>query len=330
MRAKWTRAALATALLTSPLPALAGKPKAKAASAAAEPSALVQLKAVVDRTAVLVDQFVREVKAAGDDEARLVEIGRRFQSQMQGTEVQMEKLQKAMDVAQRAAGEDYGRDKLGPRMDAMQAALELVAQAADSGADDDKPATTDHTPAAEKFRADIAKAMAEAETLQQAARSAGHDAAKREDVRQRLAKLGSQRNAAYQAVRLDAAATNPRRLFKEAERTLEPKLQRVDRLLRLGVLPPCPAFEEEKLAVAEMAADARRLVDELAQVSDAASLEALKGRFGHAIAGLDKLAWPKLDADERQELAALVTESVSVATDQFMERAEALQQKLAP
>ena len=325
------RTALVTAVLVAPLSAYAGKPKGKnvASPEAAEPTALTRLKAAVDKTCGVVDQFIRDVKAAGDDTQRLTDIGRRFQTQMQATEVEMEALQKMMDVAQRAAGEDYGRDKLGPRIEAMQAALELVAQAVEGEGEDDKPSPSDHAPAAERFRAEIAKAVTDAESLQQLARGAGHDTVKREEVRQRMAAIGSQRNAAYQAVRQETAIGNPRRLFKESAKLLEPKLQRVERLLRLALLPQCPAFEEEKLTVAEMAADARRLVDELAQVNDAAGLEALKGRFAHAVAGLDTLGWQKLAADERQELAALVTESVSVATDQFMERADALQQKFA-
>ena len=334
MWAEWGRVALVTALMTVPLTAQAGKPKAKPAAAAAapaEPSALTQLKAVVDHTATLVDQFIRDVKGAADDSDRLVEIGRHFQSQMQATEVEMEKLQKVLDVAQREAGESYGRDKLGPRVDAMQAALELVQQAADGDGEGEgeKAGPGDRSPLTEHFRSEIARNAADAETLQQAARAAGRDPVKREDVRQRLAKLGTQRNAAYQAVRQEPAAGNPRRLFKDGAKAVEPKLQRVAWLLRLGLLPQCPAFEEEKLTVAEMAADARRLVDELGQVNDAAGLEALKTRFAHAVAGLDTMGWQKLASDERQELAALVTESVSVATDQFMTRAEALQQKFA-
>ncbi len=331
MLAHLVRKVLVIAVLIAPAMAQAGKPKAKPAveAPAAEPSALKKLKTLVDRTGTLVDQFVRDVKTAGDDSERLVELGRRFQSQMQSTEVEMEALQKTLDVAQREAGEEYGRDKLGPRIEAMQAALELVQQAAEGETDEDKQAPGEHAPGADKFRAEIAKAVTEAEALQQLARAAGRDPVKREAVRQRLAKLGGQRNAAYQTARHDAAIQKPLRLFREAAKALEPKLQRVDRLLRLALLPPCAAFEEQKLTVAEMAADARRLVDELAQVNDAASLEALKTRFAHAVAGLDTLGWQKLASDERQELAAIVTESVSVTTDQFMERAEALQQKYA-
>lgn len=333
MLAKRLRLVLVAAILALPMVALAGKPKGK--PAAVEPSALTQLKAVVDRTAIVVDQFIRDVKTAGDDGERLTALGRRFQSQMQATEVEMESLQKAMDVAQRAAGEDYGRDKLGSRMEAMQAALELVQQATEGDGEEEAlsakdASASDGGPGAERFRAEIAKSAVEAESLQQLARAAGRDAPKREEVRQRLAKLGGQRNAAYQAVRQEASIQNPRRLFREAEKALEPKLQRVDRLMRLALLPPCQNFEQEKLTVAEMAADARRLVDELAQVTDAAALEALKGRFARAVAGLDTLGWQKLAPDERQELAAIVTESVSQATDQFMERAEVLQQKFAP
>jgi hypothetical protein len=330
MRVNLGRGALILVVLTTPLAAHAAKPKAKAAAEPANPSALTQLKVVVDRTVTLVDQFIRDVKAAGDDGQRLTELGKRFQSQMQATEVEMEALQKTMDVAQRAAGENYGRDKLGPRMEAMQAALELVQQAAEGEDDDDKAASGLQTPGAEKFRAEIARIAAEAESLQQLARSAGRDVGKREDVRQRVAKLGGARNAAWQNLRQDTTITNPRKLFKDGERAIEGKLQRVDRLLRLGLQPTCEAFEAEKLTVAEMAADARHLVDELAQVSDTADLEAIKTRFARVVSGLDGLAWQKLASDERQELASLVTESVSVATEQFMERAEALQHKLAP
>ncbi len=322
------RLVIAFAILAVPSAALAGKPKSKPAAPAPDAAALTKLKAVVDKTAAVVDQFIRDVKTAGDDAERLTEIGHRFQRQMQATEVEMESLQKAMDVAQRAAGENYGREKLGARLEAMQAALELVQQAAEG--EDEPRAGTDQGPAGERFRTEIAKLATDAEALQQLARAAGRDLAKREEVRQRAAKLGGLRNAAYQAVRQETAIQNPHRLFKEAQKSLEPKLQRVDRLLRLALLPPCAAFEEEKLTVAEMAADARRLVDELAQVTDAAGLEALKGRFAHAVAGLDTRGWQKLAPDERQELAARVTESVSAATDQFMERAEALQQKFAP
>ena len=299
--------------LTLAIPALAhaGKPKGKPA-AASEPSALTKLKALVDKTAGVVDQFVRDIKAAGDDGERLTEVGRRFQVQMQATEGDMEALQKTLDPAQRAAGEAYGRDTLGPRMEAMQAALELVQQAAEAG--DDTTALPEHGPTAEKFRAEIARIATEAEALQQQARAAGQDATKREAVRQQSAKLGSQRNAAYQLARQDAAPQSPARLFKEAVKVLEPKLLRVDSLLRLQLVPPCPVFEEAKLAVAEMAADARRLLDELAQVNDLAALEALKGRYAHAVAGLEGLGWQKLTVDERQELAALVAESVSAAT----------------
>ncbi len=330
MLVKSLRWAVVLAVLTTPIAAFAGKPKAKPSAEPAEASPLTQLKRVVDHTVTVVDQFIRDVKAAGDDTDRLTEIGKRFQSQMQATEVEMESLQKNLDVAQRAASEEYGREKLGPRIEAMQAALELVAQAAENSGDEDKAATGEQTPGAEKFRTEIARIATEADALQQLARSAGRDVTKREDVRQRLAKLGIARNAAWQAVRQDTAIPSPRRLFKDAARAVEARLQRVDRLLRLGLVPPCEAFEAEKLSVSEMAADARRLLDELAQVSDAPALEALKGRFARVVSGLDGLAWQKLAPDERQELAALVTESVSVATDQFMERADALQQKLAP
>jgi hypothetical protein len=327
MRQKTWFALLIALGLSLPTLAHAGKPKAKPV-AANEPSALTQLKALVDKTAGAVDQFVRDIKAAGDDGERLTEVGRRFQVQMQATEVQMEALQKTLDPAQRAAGEGYGRDTLGPRMEAMQAALELVQQAAEAG--DDSTLLPEHSPTAEKFRTEIARIATDAEALQQQARTAGKDAVKREAVRQQSAKLGSQRNVAYQTLRQEAAAQSPAKLFKEAEKALEPKLQRVDGLLRLALPPPCPVFEEAKLTVAEMAADARRLQDELAQVNDLPGLEALKGRYAHAIAGLDGLGWQKLTVDERQELAALVAESVSVATSQFMERAEALQLKFAP
>ena len=135
MQRIWMRAALALVVLALPTTAHAGKPKGKpTVSVASEASSLTRLKAVVDHTVTVVDQFIHDVKAAGDDSERLTAIGRRFQSQMQATEVEMEALQKAMDPAQRAAGEDYGRDKLGPRIEAMQAALELVQQAAEGGA----------------------------------------------------------------------------------------------------------------------------------------------------------------------------------------------------
>lgn len=330
MWADLLRVTLVTAVLATPFAALAGKPKGKPKAVAAEAaSPLAQLKVLVDKTAGLVDQFIRDTKGAGDDAERLTTVGRRFQAEMQATEVEMEALQKSLDATQRAAGEAYGRDKLGPRIDAMQAALELVQQAAEA-ADEDKALLPEQAPVAERFRAEIAKIAADADALQPRTRAAGRDLAKREQVRQELAKLGGQRNAAYATVRQEIAGQNPARLFKDAAKSLEPKLQRVDRLLRLALQPTCAAFEEQKLVVAEMAADAGRLVDELGQVNDKAALEAVKGRFAHAIAGLDTLGWLKLTPDERQELAALVTESVSLATDRFMERAEALQQKFAP
>lgn len=324
--AAWTVALCWTA---SPADA---KPKIKsadesAAGGQAGAAALTELKRVVDHTAADVDAFVRDVRLAGDDPARLTEIGRRFQGQMQGTEVAMEKLQKAMDAQQRAVGEAYGRDKLASRMTAMEAAMELVARAVE---DAESGATPETGPGAESFRTAIAKLVTEAEALQDTARRAGTDPAKREAVRQKVALLGARRNAAYAAANVPEAVTNPQRLFRDAQRQLEPKLQRVDRLLRLGLLPACAEFDEAEATVLEMAADARRLVEELPKVSDVAGLEAIEAKFGQAIAELDQLPWQKLAADERLELAALVGETVTPATEQFMERADALRQKWAP
>lgn len=313
--------------LLLPTIALAAKPKAKVADS----PALTRLKSLVDETALQVDDLAKQTAATHDDE-QLQRLGVRFQLFMRRTEAAMEALEAVMGPPDRATAEAYGRVKLETRMAKMADALRQIQEA--SGVppgEDDPPPPVDHGPAAEQFRQQLQQLDKQADVVVRDSLAAGKDPARREHVREALTKLAAAQNALFQNVRQNQQIAKPRLLLAEAHKLLEPKILRVDRVLRLGALPPCPLLEAAKLALDHAGTELGKMLAELALVQTQAGLEQLHQRFLEVSKNaVNTETWQKLSTDELAEIQTLAQETVTPLTEQFEERAAALVKRFSP
>ena len=329
MRARWaTRvAALVVAASLAPAsPAWATKP---AKSAAADTPRLVKLRKLVDGTATTVDQLVLDVAAAHGDEERLQRIGVRFQLFMQRTEVAMEALESRMTDPEREVAQTYGQTQLETRVAKMGAALREIQAASGRTSPDDPETPEEQSLGSDALRKEFGALAEKFQALAVEARAAGTDEHKRDVVRQKLAVLVGQQGDLLVRTRSDRGVARPRVLMAQANLRLEPLAMRVDRLLRLGGLPPCPTFEAAKKDVTQLAATLAQLVAELALVADEPALAAVEARWETAQATLETIeAIKTLTIDEATELRSVLDESVVPTVAAWKERQTVLVQKL--
>ncbi len=114
--------------------AAAAAPAAGADAAAAPAPAggsenLTKAKAMVDRMADALNKMVADVEAAGNDTAKIKEIGENFKKNGEAMKTEGEALQKVLTDDEKKALEGYGREKIGPLMGKLMAAM-MKAQAA--------------------------------------------------------------------------------------------------------------------------------------------------------------------------------------------------------
>ena len=116
----------------APAPAVAPTDGADAAAAAAPAGGsenLTKAKAMVDKMADSLNKMVSDVEAAGNDTAKIKEIGENFKKNGESMKSEGEALQKVLTDDEKKTLETYGREKIGPLMGKLMAAM-MKAQAA--------------------------------------------------------------------------------------------------------------------------------------------------------------------------------------------------------
>lgn len=302
----------------------------KARAKAPDSPRVQRLRSLVDRTAVVVDQLIADVAAAQGDELQLQRLGVRFQLYMRRTEVSMQAVETHMTDPEREAAQTYGQAKLELRVAKMGAALREI-QGASGVVPTEELETTpeERSLATDSLRKEFGLLAERLTQLAIEARAAGQDEHRRDIVRQRLATAVAQLGDLLTRTRADQGVKHPRLLISQANVRLEPLIMRVDRLLRLGALPPCPVFESVKQDAAKLAAELGPLLAELALVNDALTLRALEARWDAARAGLDPLeSRQDLTIDETTELQSLLAESVQPLLSDWKDRHDALNLRL--
>lgn len=93
---------------------------------------LGKARAMVDKMAEALTKMVADVDAAGNDTAKIKEIGEAFKRNVAAMEAEGEALQKALTDDQKKTLEGYGRDKIGPLTRKLMAAM-MKTQAAGLG-----------------------------------------------------------------------------------------------------------------------------------------------------------------------------------------------------
>ncbi len=86
---------------------------------------------MVDRMADSLNKMVADVEAAGTDTAKIKEIGENFKKNGEAMKAEGEALQKVLTDDEKKVLEAYGREKIGPLMGKLMAAM-TKAQAAQS------------------------------------------------------------------------------------------------------------------------------------------------------------------------------------------------------
>ena len=94
----------------------------------ADPANLTKAKAMVDKMADLLNQMVADVEAAGNDTAKIKDIGEAFKKNGESMKIEGEALQRVLTNGQKKALDTYGREKIGPLMGKLMAAM-MKAQA---------------------------------------------------------------------------------------------------------------------------------------------------------------------------------------------------------
>ena len=112
--------------------ASAAAPAAPAAPAAGSDN-LNKAKAMVDKMADALNKMVADVEAAGTDTAKIKEIGEAFKKNGEAMKSEGEALQKVLTDDEKKTLEGYGREKIGPLMGKLMAAM-MKAQAASAPA----------------------------------------------------------------------------------------------------------------------------------------------------------------------------------------------------
>ena len=114
-------------------PAAAAAPAEGADAAAAAPAGgtenLTKARAMVDKMAESLNKMVADVEAAGNDTAKIKEIGENFKKNGESMKSEGEALQKVLTDDEKKTLETYGREKIGPLMGKLMAAM-MKAQAA--------------------------------------------------------------------------------------------------------------------------------------------------------------------------------------------------------
>ena len=84
---------------------------------------------MVDKMADALNQMVSDVEAAGNNTAKIKEIGENFKKNGEEMKAEGEALQKVLTDDEKKQLETYGREKIGPLMGKLMAAM-MKAQAA--------------------------------------------------------------------------------------------------------------------------------------------------------------------------------------------------------
>jgi len=109
--------------------ALHSSDDAVASAAVAAPAEMVagdnvgKAKAMIDKMVGQMEKMVGEVEAAGSDEAKVKAIGEKFKGQAEGMKAEGEALNKALTDAEKKTVEAYGKEKMGPIMGKLMAAM---------------------------------------------------------------------------------------------------------------------------------------------------------------------------------------------------------------